>query len=167
MMNDGVSHERSPKELKGIHVLMWLMGFFGLMFAVNGVFLFHAITSFPGEDIQKSYLQGINYNDKLKDRALQMDRGWTAQMGLESRKLIVHLEDRHGQPLNGYEVTVELRRLATTAEDRLLVLKSTGAGNYEMSIGSLSMGQWEAVATVSDETEQQHLFTAHKTLTVK
>ena len=91
-MNDGVSHERSPKELKGIHVLMWLMGFFGLMFAVNGVFLFHAITSFPGEDIQKSYLQGINYNDKLKDRALQMDRGWTAQMGLESRKLIVHLE---------------------------------------------------------------------------
>ena len=49
--------------LKGWHVLLMLVGFFGFMFVVNGIFLWAAITSFPGEDEQKSYMQGLHYNE--------------------------------------------------------------------------------------------------------
>ena len=61
--------EQGTFELKGWHVLLILMAFFGVMFSVNGVFLYHAITSFPGEDVKKSYVQGLNYNDTLAVRA--------------------------------------------------------------------------------------------------
>ena len=54
--------ETDGKVLKGHHVLFWLMGFFGLMFVVNGVFLWAALSSFPGEDVRHSYLQGLQYN---------------------------------------------------------------------------------------------------------
>ncbi|MEO1305623.1 MAG: FixH family protein, partial [Pseudomonadota bacterium] len=83
----------SEKTLKGWHVLLIMLGFFGIMFAVNGVFLYHAITSFPGEDIKKSYVQGLNYNDTLAVRAAQAELGWQAEAGLEDQTLVFRLFD--------------------------------------------------------------------------
>ena len=55
-----MADETAPRgKLTGWHVLWIMLGFFGLMFTVNGIFLYHAITSFPGEDVKKSYLQGL------------------------------------------------------------------------------------------------------------
>ena len=70
------------RELKGWHVLLIMLAFFGVMFSGNGVFLFHAITSFPGEDVKKSYVQGLSFNDTLADRAAQAELGWLAEAGL-------------------------------------------------------------------------------------
>ena len=48
---------------------MTLIVFFGIIFSVNGLFLYKSISSFPGEDIKQSYRQGLAYNETLESRA--------------------------------------------------------------------------------------------------
>ena len=153
--------------MTGWHFLFWLCGLFGVMFAVNGVFLFHAINSFPGEDVPKSYLQGLRFNDSLAAREAQNALGWRAEMGAEDGQLLVRLSRRDGSPLTGQTVLGELRHGATTSKDTFLVFVSQGGGVYAAQIDTLQMGRWNAVATVIDEETGGTVFAARKTLVLK
>ncbi|MEO1553368.1 MAG: FixH family protein [Pseudomonadota bacterium] len=157
----------SEKTLKGWHVLLIMLGFFGIMFAVNGVFLYHAITSFPGEDIKKSYVQGLNYNDTLAARAAQAELGWQAEAGLEGRTLVFRLFDADDQPLSAVSVIGELRRAATRQADRALVFENQYDGSYTVDVGDLNKGQWDLRVVVYDEQIETRLFNVEKTLTVQ
>lgn len=141
------------KELKGWHVLLWILGFFGLMFAVNGVFLFNAITSFPGEDVKKSYMQGLNYNDTLAARAAQKALGWEAAIGVESDQLLVAMYDATGAPLSNLKVEGTIGRRSTTKDDAALSFAPIGEGMYAVSVESLGRGLWgvDIVATRFDD----------------
>ena len=156
--------ERPGKELKGWHVLLIMLGFFGVMFAVNGVFLFHAITSFPGEDIKKSYVQGLTYNATLAERAAQADLGWRAEAGVQDNQLIVRLRDSEGQPLSNQLVIGELRRLATHQDDQVLTFQPKLNGEYAIEIEPLATGQWLLRVSVLDEAGEEVVFRVEKTL---
>ena len=156
--------ERPGKELKGWHVLLIMRGFFGVMFAVNGVFLFHAITSFPGEDIKKSYVQGLTYNATLAERAAQADLGWRAEAGVQDNQLIVRLRDSEGQPLSNQLVIGELRRLATHQDDQVLTFQPKLNGEYAIEIEPLATGQWLLRVSVLDEAGEEVVFRVEKTL---
>lgn len=156
----------SEKELKGWHVLLIMLGFFGVMFAVNGVFLYHAITSFPGEDVKKSYVQGLNYNDTLAARAAQAELGWTAEAGLVGRELVFRLSDAEGQPLSNYAVIGEIRRRATQDADRALVFQATTSGEYRVDMEGLDSGQWDLRISVFDAAGETLVFNVDKTLIV-
>lgn len=152
------------KKLKGWHVLMWFLAFFGLMFAVNGVFLYNAITSFPGEDTKKSYLQGLNYNQTLSARADMAELGWTAQIGMDQNDLVFRLEDAASSPISGREVTALLRRLATTSGDTEITLDASTTGEYRADLSALESGQWEAILMVRSLDGAQIEFEARKNL---
>lgn len=154
------------KGLRGWHVLLIMLGFFGVIFSVNGVFLYHAITSFPGEDVKKSYVQGLNYNDTLAARAAQAELGWTAEAGLQGQELVFRLNDAEGQPLSNYAVIGEIRRRATTAADRDLVLQAATAGEYRVETGRLEVGQWDVRISVFDAAGETLVFNVDKTLIV-
>lgn len=154
------------KKLTGWQVLLIFLGFFGVIFAVNGVFLYNAITSFPGEDVQKSYLQGLNYNQTLDARAAQAELGWQAQAGIQSGNMVFMLQDATGQDLSGYPVIVEARRLTSDAEDQVLTLKSIGAGEYQAPVDVLASGQWRMDITVLDFDAETAVFQARKDLRV-
>lgn len=156
----------SGKELKGWHVLLIMLGFFGVMFAVNGVFLYHAITSFPGEHVKKSYVQGLNYNDTLAARAAQADLGWTAEAGLQQGELIFRLRDRDGAPISNYVVIGELRRFSTQAADQTIIYSARANGDYVADPGALAAGQWELRIMVMDSTPENVVFNVSKTLFV-
>ncbi len=154
-------------KLKGWHVLLIMLGFFGVMFAVNGVFLYSAITSFPGEDVEKSYLQGLNYNDTLEQRREQAALGWTLRAGLVegASRLRIEASDQDGEPLSTLTVTATLRRQATTAEDITLSLDPVLRGAYEVDLPPLSKGMWE----VDIEARSAHgddVFNAVKSVSV-
>lgn len=164
------THPHAPapeKELKGWHVLLIMLAFFGVMFAVNGVFLYHAITSFPGEDVKKSYVQGLNYNDTLAARAAQAELGWQAEAGIENDQIIFRLHDADGQPLSAYSVIGELRRSATRDHDQAVTFASNYDGSYVTDAAHLQQGQWQLRITVLDETAETVLFNVDKTLLVK
>ncbi len=158
--------EASGKELKGWHVLLIMLGFFGVMFAVNGVFLYHAITSFPGEDVKKSYVQGLNYNDTLASRAAQAELGWTAEAGLQDDQLIFRLRDAEGAALSNYTVIGELRRTATRDGDQAIIYTAQADGEYVADAGALAPGQWALRINVLDPAAETVLFNVTKTIIV-
>ena len=156
----------SGRELKGWHVLLIMLGFFGVMFAVNGVFLYHAITSFPGEDVKKSYVQGLNYNETLAARAAQAELGWTAEAGLDGDTLVFRLQDADGAPVSNQLVVGELRRTISQGEDRVVAFRAAPAGEYHADTSDLSAGRWAVRIRVLDADTQAVLFNVSKTIIV-
>ena len=159
--------QRGEGRFKGHHVLLWMAGFFGMMFAVNGLFLYYAVTTFPGEDVKKSYLQGLDYNRALAERRAQAELGWSAEIGLVGQQLEIRILDSTGSGVSGHEVTVLLRRLATTSDDQVLLAAAQGGGVYRADVSGLSAGQWEVVARVNDPEGGAAAFEAHKRIAVK
>lgn len=158
--------EASGKQLKGWHVLLIMLGFFGVMFAVNGVFLYHAITSFPGEDVKKSYVQGLNYNSTLAERAAFADLGWTAEAGVRNDTLVFRLSDSDGAPLSNYAVIGELRRKATRDADQAVIFSAGRDGEYVTDTIALDPGQWSLRISVLDSAAETVLFKVNKTILV-
>jgi len=168
MINAGTDadFERSEKRLRGWHVLLIMLGFFGVIFAVNGVFLYHAITSFPGEDVKKSYVQGINYNQTLAARAAQAELGWSAEAGVQDDSIVFRLRDADARPLSNYLVIGELRRLAMQDADQVLAFRVAPSGEYFAPSGALESGQWRLRISVLDGDDEAVLFKVDKTLLV-
>ena len=157
-----------PFRLNGWHVLLMMAAFFGFMFVVNGIFLWAAITSFPGEDENKSYLQGLHYNQTISARHIQEEQGWVSQIGVtptsSGDRLVIRLLDRDGHALTASSVEAELRRTVTGAADVPLTLQRTPDGHYEADMALLERGVWEArvVATVPYAGEPTHFVSTKK-----
>ncbi len=134
-------------QMKGWHALLWFAGFFGFMFAVNGIFLWTAITTFPGEDVEKSYLVGLDYNHELARRAHQAEAGWTAEIGLKGAApdltLHVRLTSKDGQPLPSSAAHVVLRHPADRNLDRSLDLVPAASGEYIAAMPDVAAGRWD------------------------
>ena len=75
----------SPKELKGRHVLMVLCGFFGVMFVVNGIFVYFAVATFSGGDTSDPYRKGLHYNETLTADERQAERGWRTDIAYDDK----------------------------------------------------------------------------------
>lgn len=164
-MMDAQPTDRKP--FTGWHALACFLGFFAVMFAVNGVFLYQAITSFPGEDVPKSYLQGLNYNSQLDTRAVQAKTGWRAEIGIDDQYLVFRLKNELGHPIGGQHVSVTFRRLATTSSDVTLEMTARNVGEYVVPIADLERGQWDAIATAYTPDPEQVHFVAHKTVMIQ
>lgn len=133
-------------EIRGVHVLMGMLAFFGIVIAVNVVFAVEAIRSFPGEDVRRSYLQGLNYNSTLAERRAQAAMGWQARASIVETEngpaVRVLLRDAAGQPIDRAALDGELRWRADARRDRPLTFQSVGAGAYVAPLESLPEGRW-------------------------
>ena len=161
---DNAEEYKPQRELRGWHVLLIFISFFALMFAVNGVFLYHAITSFPGEDIKKSYVQGLDYNRTLDARKAQNTLGWSASAGFEDGNLIFQLKDADGRLVRPHTVEAEIRRATTVRMDRTLELTRSASGAYIAKINDLDAGRWTIRFTVRSTADDQIRFQAIKTI---
>ena len=161
-----VQNKPDSEGLKGWHVLLIMLGFFGVMFSANGVFLYHAITSFPGEDVKKSYVQGLNYNQTLARRAAQTELGWSAEAGLSGGQILMRLQARDGEPVSDQIVIGELRRLTTRKQDLILAFQPGPGGIYTASGEVLAPGQWLLRVSVMDAQGETVQFEIEKVLLV-
>jgi len=146
-----MSKQATKKELTGWHVLGILVAFFGIMLAVNVYFTVMAVKTFSGEDVPRSYRQGLEYNHTLQIRAAQKALGWEALVNTIADKIIVDLRDKDGQVLHDISLTGKLRHPATLSNDQVLNFERQEDGTYQASIFGL-MGQWklEALATTEE-----------------
>src|SRR3974377_2220031 len=55
----------NPRELTGRHVLLWLVSFFLVVFAVNGVLVRAAISTFGGVETASSYMAGLQFEHEV------------------------------------------------------------------------------------------------------
>src|SRR4051794_40067408 len=109
--------------IKGWHVLIGLVLFFGADIAVNTWFIMSAYRTFPGETSLTPYEDGIAYNASLQQRRAQESMGWGLAAGVDDGgQLVVEARDRTGAPIAGLRVTAHLRRPATETGQRDLSL---------------------------------------------
>jgi nitrogen fixation protein FixH len=138
------------RTLTGRGVLMWITGFFAIIVAMNAYFIAMSVSTFRGEDEQKPYLQGIEYNDTLARRAEQERLGWRATVSATRLwgghvRISVALHDRAGGALAGVRLSAELRHPSDENRDQVLRLQSVSPGRYEADVGPISSGRWDLV----------------------
>lgn len=133
--------------IRGVHVLFAMLAFFATVIAVNITFVVLALQSFPGEDVRRSYMQGLNYNETLAERRAQAALGWTAAAGFIQQDgapaVEVTLRDSAGQPIDGLVTTGELRWPASERLDHSLHFTPRGEGRYVASLQHMASGRWQ------------------------
>lgn len=168
-MTNGHPPER---HMTGWHALTWFIAFFGFMFIVNGIFLWAAISSFPGEDVEKSYIAGMTYNQELTRRQVQAEAGWTGEIGLkqtgETKWIEARLKKADGTPLAGLSARALLRHPSDRNLDTELDMIATATGVFAAPATALARGQWTIVVTADiDPGTEGDEFTAYRRLIVE
>ncbi len=143
-------------EIRGWHVLAGMLAFFGAIIAVNVTFAVFAFQTFPGEDVRRSYLQGLNYNTTLADRRAQAALGWRSMTSLrpdpDGAVVEVTLLDRDGAAISGATVNGALQWPTTAQFDRALAFVPAGGGRYVARLGALEHGRWRLRAQAQGES---------------
>lgn len=133
-------------EIRGWHVLAAILAFFGAIVAVNVTFAVYAVRSFPGEDVPRSYLQGLRYNDTLAERRAQAALGWRAAAELrgdaDNALLDVVLSTDAASRIDGATISGALVWPTNARRDHELIFESLGNGLYRARIGGLTPGRW-------------------------
>jgi nitrogen fixation protein FixH len=136
---------------------MMMLGFFGIVLAANGVFLYFAVTSFSGIDSENPYVEGLAYNRTLEAPEAQKKLGWRLELdhapSSENRRALnLAVRSRAGTPLDGLAVVAELRRPARHDLDRRVTFAPLGGGRYGAGVDLPLEGQWDLSlsATASD-----------------
>jgi nitrogen fixation protein FixH len=139
----------SVGRITGKHVLAVLLGFFGIMLAVNMAFLFFAVSTFNGGEGGKAYQAGLAYNETIAAAREQDLLGWShdiqADMGGEVR---VTLRDKNGAPVRMVALGGEIARPVAEKFTRALVFKEIEPGIYSASTGPLDAGNWMVTLAV-------------------
>jgi nitrogen fixation protein FixH len=143
----------AEKTIKGRHVLLGLIGFFGLMLVANGLFVYFALSTFAGTD-SDPYRRGLRYNETLAAAERQEELGWQGAASYDAKtgELTLGLTNESGVPVAGKKLRVTVSRPVTATDDRSFALTEQESGRYVAHV-ELEAGQWIIAATTDDETE--------------
>lgn len=145
-----VSVTQKPFAVTGWHVLAVFLGLFGVMLAVNILFVVLALKTFSGET-DHAYINGLKFNETLAAKAQQAQMGWTMSLSLQRPAgggaiFEARLNDKDGAPLTGAAMQGSLGRTTATHEDRSLRFEETAPGIYRAVIADLRPGRWRFAA---------------------
>lgn len=138
------------KPITGRHVLIMMLGFFALVIGVNAVFITQAFRTFRGEDVPRSYMQGVAYNETLAAREAQAALGWSAIADVDAGSVRLTIVDAADTPVSGLALSGRMRHPADANRDILLDFVETGPGEYSAAHAAAS-GSWRLVAVASGE----------------
>lgn len=139
---------RKPRELTGRAVLFWLLGFFGLVFAVNGVLVQAATSTFGGLETSSSYKAGLKFKDDIEQAERQAALHWKVDGRLVDKGgeavLDLKVRDAYGVPVSGLTGTARLAHPATSRLDHEISLNAEGPGLLH-GVVAAAPGQWELI----------------------
>ena len=143
---------KKPFTLKGWHVLLILIGFFGSVIAANVAFMTAAVRSFPGEETRNPFEQGVKYNEKLAAKAEQEQLGWSAEitdvaLAGGAATIVVRVKDNHGGNILGLTMDGAMRRPTFDGEDRTVSWRRLENGDFVATAIDVAPGLWELAAT--------------------
>lgn len=156
--------------LTGRHVLIWLLSFFGVVFAVNFTMMHYALSTFSGMEDDSPYKNGLAYNTDIDAGRRQNERGWAVE-ALQRRdadgglRFTVQAADAGRAPISGLEGSLRLERPADRRFDHAMPLAASGSGRYETTFGVVEPGQWDLVIELSRGGEK--MFVSRNRLILK
>ncbi len=128
-------------------MLLWLVGFFGIVFAVNGVLVQAATSTFGGVETASSYQAGLQFEQEVAKADRQDARHWQVGGKLSRDRageavLDITARDEKGAPLNELKAEARLAHPADERLDRVIELTRSGAGTFHGE-AQAQAGQWE------------------------
>jgi nitrogen fixation protein FixH len=147
-------------ELKGWHVLLVVVGFFGAVIAIDVGMAVQAYRTFPGEVSATPYEDGLKFNATLAERATERSLGWKASIRATvvgaggnvnsgRTQLLVTIADRAGQSVRGLDLSGRLERPATESGRRQLKFVEIKPGIYQ-AFAPDSPGGWDLTLSGAD-----------------
>ncbi|MBI4725443.1 MAG: FixH family protein [Rhodomicrobium sp.] len=134
--------------MNGRHVLFILLGFFGAVLAANGVFLYIALSTLPGEESGATYEAGLRYNATLAGARAQDRLHWSHKAEiLPGSKIAVTMRNAGGTPVAGLAIAGTLERPATDGGEQSLIFKEVDTGRYEAAVEGAQPGAWILAVT--------------------
>jgi len=144
----------TSKPLTGRTVLFSMIGFFAVIFAVNGVFAYLALSSFPGLSTEGAYQKGLAYNQTLADAEKQTSIGWDSNVSLSAKgQVFVQITDPQDTGVSGMSVTAQLMRPARSGLDQNITLAEGKPGQYIGMASPLLAGRWHLQITATQENQ--------------
>ena len=153
-------------KLNGKKVLLWLIGFFGVIFAVNGAFIYYAVESWTGLDIDNSFVHGLSFEEDIQEAhewKVEID---PKDLGRNLVRLNVINERIDGKSSVPYSMDAEVRRPAVANYDQHIELTRTGARHYTGEVQVAGRGIWQIRVRGRDQ-DKAVLFRADKRLFLK
>lgn len=102
--------------LSGRKVLAIAVSFFGVVIVVNVVMASRAIGTFPGLEVQNSYVASQTFD---KDRAAQEKLGWVVEPTYDNGVLSLVIRDGQGLPARVKELHALVGRTTMAADDKV------------------------------------------------
>jgi len=161
-MTDAVQalDHRTPRQWSGWTVLIALLAFFGVIFAVNGVMIYAALSTLSGTDTDSAYQAGLQYEQEVAQAEAQDARHWQVDAKLTpsaaGERVDLDTRDAAGHPLSGMVASITFERPTDRRLDRSITLTGDGAGRFHGST-ELAAGQWDLVIELTRGGAQMFL----------
>jgi len=134
-------------KMTGRRFLVGMILVFGVIFAVNGFFIFKALSTFDGIEIDDAYQRGRAYNKDLAAMEAQKAQGWKAELSDPVTRggvthFVARFADRNGVPLQGLKINATFWRPVSTGDDRTELMREVAPGRYEADFTLAHEGNW-------------------------
>ncbi len=141
------------QEFRGIHFLLCMIAFFGVIIAVNITMAVLASKSWTGLVVKNSYVASQNYNDELEQAKSQREQGLKSHIAYAQGALHFELLDRNGTKISPQHVQIEIGRPAFEQSDQVFKIEVSDDGSYTLN-KVLERGIWVVTITAQTEASQ-------------
>jgi nitrogen fixation protein FixH len=160
---------KQPREVTGRTVLIWLLSFFGLVFAANGVMIKVAASTFGGVEVASSYKAGLKFGRDVAESRAQDALHWQVSGHIgrdrnDSAVLELSARDHHGAALSDLGARARLIHPADSRRDLKIDLHKVAAGTFR-GIAEAPAGQWEL--EIALERGDERLFMSRSRVTLR
>lgn len=143
------SPQASEREFTGRHMWFLVLGFFGVIIAVNVGMATVASTSWTGLVVSNSYVASQEFEEKRLAHEAQVAAGWNATLTYSPGIAQLIVTDGADNPIDLGEATLQINRPVGGHDDRQVALERTQDGTYSASV-TLTSGVWETLVTALD-----------------
>jgi len=144
---------RAPRPITGRTVLLYFIGFFGIIFAMNFYMVRVAVSSFSGVETESAYKAGLSFKNDVAAAHAQDARHWSVEASMQRgtyTSLLITARDAQGLALAGLAPAVRLAHPTDKRRDVALEFVELTSGQFK-SLTPLPEGQWDLVIELKRE----------------
>lgn len=148
-----MSKNIEEKPTTGWFVVSWIVPLFAVMFVVNGIFVWFAVSTHTGNQTENAYDEGLHYNLILEEAQAQERLGWRVNVAVEQNIIIFSVFDREGYAVEYTDIEVLLFSPMSAERDQVLAAQNIGLGHFSVGYTEQMKGQWQLRLKISNDGE--------------
>lgn len=145
MRNAGATPAR---EFTGRHMLLVMLGFFGVIVGVNVLMAVVSSTTWTGLVVANSYVASQEFQEHEDAARRQRDLGWAPVLGFADSRMRLVVTDAAGHPVELDDVSLLVHRPVGGREDQTVALLRQADDAYAATV-ELAHGVWDVVVTAT------------------